>query len=360
MTILTQGQFYEQMRDYMIANQDKITDLNEDSGLDTQLNAFATQLNQLMVKCSGGFKTQFEKIPFEVFSFPRESAETATGTLVFGRATVGAADRAIPSGTIVATPEGLLFETTEAGVITAGNLTSSPIAGAAQDVGSSYNVQIGEISVINTSIPDVNSVTNNIAFNGGRNRETNSEYFARFTHFILGLDGCNRYGIFTAAVTVSGIQSAYVEDHFPPESNLYNFTVYVDDGSGSVPSAKLQEVYEKIYGNDTEAFHGYSAAGINFRVLSAGLVPVAVLYTIEYDPYVLTEADAENLVEDAVQEYINSLWVGSDVIWAEVIRIVKGITGITDITALTLNASSSNVSVTASGVARVSTIGPTP
>lgn len=360
MTILSANEFYTQMRDYFIANQDKITDLNTDSSIDTQFRAFANQLNQAMVKASGGFKSQFEQIPFQIFDFQRKSATTSSGTLVFSVSTAATTDLTIPLGTIVATTAGLLYETTAAGVILTGNTSSSPITAQAQSSGSDYNTLINTVTVINSSLPEVNSVTNNTAFTGGTDKETNSEYFARFSNFILGLSGANRYGVFTAAVTVDDIQSAYVEDHFPPESGLYNFTVYVDDGSGSVSQTKLDEVYQKLYGNDTSAYPGYVSAGINFRVLSAGLVAVAVLYTITVDAFVIGENEAETAINTAVQNYINSLWVGSDVIWTEVIRIIKSISGIEDISALTLNGSSSNIVVAASNVARVSSIGPNP
>lgn len=360
MKILSQSEFYGQMRDYFIANQSLITDLNENSAIDTQFQAFATQLNQAMIKASGGFKSQFEQIPFQTFQFQRTESSHSSGTLVFSRASADTSEIDIPEGTIVATPEGLLFETTDAGVIASGNTDSSPINGESQSAGAEYNVLTGTITLINSTLTGVNSVTNNTAFAGGRDRESNSDYFARFTNFILGLSGSNRYGIFTAATSVDTIQSAYVEDHFPPDSGIYNFTVYVDDGSGSVPQAKLDEVYLKLYGNDTADYQGYAAAGVNFRVLSAGLVSINVLYTVEIDAFILSEDDAETEIETAVQSYIDSLWVGSDVIWSEVIRIIQSINGITSVTALTLNATSADIEIDPSDVARLSTIGPTP
>lgn len=360
MEILTAGEFLTQMRSFFIANQDKITDLNSGSALDTQFNAMSVQLNQAMVKVSGGFKTQFEQIPFLSFDFQRKGESFASGTEVFSRQNPDLVEIPIPIGTIVGTPSGLLYTTTAAGAILSGNTSSAAISITANEAGAEYDVQANTITVLNSSVLGVNSVTNNTATAGGLDKETNSQYFARFTNYILGLQGSNRFGIFTAAVLVSTIQSAYVEDHFPPDSGIWNFTVYVDDGSGSVPQAKLDEVYLEIYGNDTSAYQGWASAGINFRVLSAALIPVNIVYTVEIDTVNVSADDIEIAIENAIINYINSLWVGSDVLEAELIRIIKGIQGVIDVppSLFTLNGGE-NITTLPSQVARVSTITPT-
>ena len=356
MTVLSQREFYNFMKDYFIANQNKVTDLNSGSAMDTQFNAMAIQLNQALVKVSGGFKEQFEQIPFQTFNFQRKEELYSSGTAVFSRQTSTPDAVTIPVGTVIGTPAGLLFTTEEVGTILAGNLDSNAVNIKANKPGAKYDILVDGITVINSSVPGINSVTNNTATAGGCDKETNSEYFARFTNFMLGLDGSSRYGVWTAAVTVDTILSGYVQDHFPPESGLYNFTIYVDDGSGSVPAAKLDEIYLKIYGNDTAEYQGYAAAGINFRVLTAGLIPVNVVYTVEIDP--LADVDAVVFaIENAIKNYINSLWVGSDVLGSEVVRIIKGISSVIDVppSSLTLNGGE-NITATASQVPRVSTI----
>jgi len=354
--ILTQSEFYNQMKEFMIANQSKITDLNLGSALDTQFQAMATQLNQALVKTSGSFKTQFEQIPFQAFDFNRKTEAKSSGTVVFSRQTADPTQIDIPIGTVVGTSSGLLYTTQDVVSILAGNTDSGAANIIAEKSGDTYNVLVGVINVLNSSVAGVNSVVNNIATSGGLNREANSSYFARFKNFILGLSGSNRYGIFTAATGVDTIQSAFVEDHFPPELNLYNFTVYVDDGSGSVPQDKLDEIKLVIYGNDTVSYQGYAAAGINFRVLTAGLVPVDVDYDIELDTVNVDSTEIEVTVQNAIENYINSLWVGSDVIWSEVIKIIQGISGVISVPSLTLNGNSSDVVTLPSQVARVSTI----
>ncbi len=356
MNILTQNAFYTQMKEFMIANQSKITDLNYGSALDTQFQAMATQLNQALVKSAGNFKTQFESIPYQAFDFNRKAEEKASGTVVFSRQVASATQIAIPIGTVVGTSSGLLYTTQDVVYILSGNNDSGAANIIAEKSGITYNVLTGVINVLNSSVPGVNSVVNNIAASGGLNKESNASYFTRFKNFVLGLSGSNKYGIFTAATSVSTIQSGYVEDHFPPEAGLYNFTIYVDDGSGSVPQLKLDEIKLVIFGNNTVTYQGWVAAGINFRVLSAGLVPVDIVYSAEIDTLNTNASIIELLIENALKNYINSLWVGSDVIWSEIIKIIQGLNGVISVSSLTLNGSPVDIVTLPSQVIRVSTI----
>ena len=353
---LSQAEFLEQMRLYMIANQDRISDFNNGGAIDTQFNAFATQLNQVQNKSIGGFKEQFEQLPFQAFDFQRKSETTGSGSVVFSRPTADLVEIEIPIGTIVSTVTGLLYITQDLGTIVSGSTDSNAVNVIAEESGSDYNMFAGNITIIVSSVPDISSVTNNIAISGGTDKETNSQYFARFSNFILGLSGSNRYGIFTAAVGVETIQSAYILDHFPPKSPAYNFTVYVDDGSGSVPSSKTEEVRLVLYGNGTSLYQGYGAAGINFDVLPAGLRSIDVEYEITIDSAVTDSDVAKGQADDQITNYINNLWIGSDVIWSEVNKLIKSLNGILDVVTLTLNDGTANIITTTSQVARVNSI----
>lgn len=354
--VLSVQDFVEQIKAFLIANQDRVSDFNTGSTLDTQIQAFAVQLNQVQIKALGSFKRQFEQIPFQAFSFQRKETGTASGTVVFSRQTATATQVNIPIGTVVSTSTGLLYTTQDAVSILAGETDSGPANIIAEKSGADYNALINKVNLLVSSVTGINSVTNNTACSGGKDEETNSEYYARFANFILGLQGSNTYGIFTASTTVEGIQSAYVENHFPPLAGYTNFTVYVDDGSGNVPQSKLDEVDLKVRGNNTAEYQGYVGAGINFRVLSAGLVNVAVVYEVKINPATTDATALTTAINDAIQNYINNLWVGSDVIWSEVNKLIQQITGVLSVTELTLNGIEDDVITTASQVPRVSSI----
>ena len=86
---------------------------------------------------------------------------------------------------------------------------------------------------------------------------------------------------------------------------------------------------------------------------------ITIVYTIKIDLNSTDVTAATLAVNNTITNYINSLWVGADVIHSEVNRLIKGVSGILDVEVLTLNGSPSNVVTTASQVARVSTITPT-
>lgn len=355
--VLSVSEFVTQIKNFIIANQDIITDFNDGSTLDTQIEAFATQLNRVQTSAEGKFKQQFEQIPFQVFSFNRKEETTASGTVVFSRQNADPVEIVIPVGTVVSTVGGLLYITQNEAKILSGAVNSSTANIIADTPGSEYNVLVGEVNIIvSSSTPELNAVLNNAPCTGGADKETNSKYFTRFVNYILGLQGSNTYGIFTAATTVDTIVSAYIEEHFPAISGYYSFTVHVDDGSGNVPQSKLNEIATKIKGNNTAEYQGYAAAGINFRVLSSGLVSVAVVYEIKIDAASTDPSTITSIINNAITSYIDNLWVGSDVIWSEVNKIIKQITGVLDVTNLTLNGTNANVVTTASQVPKVSTI----
>ena len=353
--IRTYNQIYEDMRNFFIANQDVVTDLNSEGGLDTMLRAFAQEMAQGYTKVSGGFKKQFDAIPFQFFDFDRRQAMKASSTVVISRSVAAATVITIPSGTIVSSPSGNLYITQEAGEISSGNTNSGAINVQAEKVGSSYNGQIGSISVINSTVDGANTVTNNIAISGGRDKETNAEYFARFTEYILGLAKSNPYGIKSIAAGISGVQSVYIENHFPPISG-YNYTVYIDDGSGASPQSLLDDVLLAIVGNDTEDYQGANSAGINVRVLGASLVNLAFVMQLDADPVLGDEDLISSQVESVLVDYMNSLNIGQDVLYSEISRIIKSIDNVYDINTLTLNGGTSNISVAVNQIARAGSV----
>ena len=139
---------------------------------------------------------------------------------------------------------------------------------------------------------------------------------------------------------------------------LLLFTFLISTSILSNAQEKLDEIYLNIYGNNTAVYQGYAAAGINFRVLSAGLVPVDIEYTVEINPIAIDVNTVESLIEDAIKNYINSLWVGADVIHSELIRLIQGISGVISVKELTLNSVEDDLETLPSQVARVSTIVP--
>lgn len=354
--IWSYAELYEMAKAYMIANQTKITDFNENQGLDTQIKAFATLLNGAMVKVAGGFKLQFEDIPYQVFQFPRIQATFASTTVTFTRELPYTGVKTIDAGTVVGTTGGLYYVTQADATINDGSATSGAVSAIADTVGEAYNVPVGTIINLVSAVEGVNVVTNNIAASGGRDKESNSDYYRRFYGYILGLSKSNMYGVLTTATQTTGVQSASIFEHFPPQSGIWNFTCYVDNGSGATPQELLDEVYLRLKGDGTVDYQGAVSPGINFRCLSASVVPVDVEVTIDLDPVRGDRTIAEAAITAAIQNYINHLWVGFDVLPARLTSILMSITHVYNVDELLLDSATAPILISDNQVARVNNI----
>jgi len=68
--IKTFDQIYNDMKNYIIANQDKLTDFNDGGVLVSQVEATARQMAMLYVDCRVGFSSFLRPLPYSVFGFP--------------------------------------------------------------------------------------------------------------------------------------------------------------------------------------------------------------------------------------------------------------------------------------------------
>jgi uncharacterized phage protein gp47/JayE len=213
--------------------------------------------------------------------------------------------------------------TTAVGYIEPGALYSNPIPVISIGVGSKFNIPSYTISTIDSVLPtDVAAVVNHDAITGGTNQETDNEFDERFKIFINGLSGTNDYAIMDAALGVSMVRSVSVKNHKPPLRNVYNMSIYVDDGSGAATPETLAEVKLAIEGDGTEAHKGHLAPGVNVRVVPPVTVPVhytVILYVYRAD---LSAADEET--RTILADYTNGLTISAPVIISEAIsRVMK-------------------------------------
>src|SRR5690606_37484564 len=104
----------------------------------------------------------------------RRQAQHATGTIEI----TGTPNYTVPAGFLVSTANEVFFETTEAVTLDQDGKGTAPIR--AVETGPSGNVPEGAITEIVTPDPDVSSVTNPERTTGGRDKETDTEFRARF------------------------------------------------------------------------------------------------------------------------------------------------------------------------------------
>lgn len=340
------------MEAWIIANQDKITDFNEGSGITSFIEAIAQQVEQLYLRAKIGFIKYLPNLPFYAFGFSKHAGSKASGTVVFSRNVATTDPVTIAIGTLVSTASGLIFVTTSLGVILANQTSSGEVSIQAYDVGANFNVPAATITTMTTPVVGVDTVTNSSSTTGGLDEEDDNSFQSRFRDYTLGLGRGNVYGLKAAAMSVTGVRSASPVEHFPPLSDIYNVSMYIDDGAGNAPQALIDAVVAAIQGDGTTANPGNKPAGINVRVLGPTKVTIGVQVTVT-DTGNVSRGTITSNIQTAVTNYINNLQIGEDVIYNELVQVIMEVVGVYDIV---LSQPSANVSIGSTQIARVGTI----
>nr|WP_315442763.1 baseplate J/gp47 family protein [uncultured Treponema sp.] len=334
----------------MIAKQDKITDFNEGSIIHTILDTVSRIAERMYVAIRQGYNELLVLIPYSLFGFERKNGFHASGKVIFKRSVALSAQSIVPKGTRVS-GGGYSFTTTEAAIIPVGGTESAAVEVVADKAGRAF-VAAGVINTIDSVVPaDVVEVTNPYVLSGGTDQETDAEYKERFRIYINGLSGTNSYAIKSAALSVNAVRSVSTQNHKPPYKNLYNMSIYVDDGSGGATEETIEAVRRAIEGDDTEANPGHLAPGINIRVLSPTAIPVVIemdasIYSIDTD-------EAREGIRSVVSSYINGLTIGKPVVLSQIIMKVMALNYVKDVSIFSPQV---NVTPAINQIARTGTI----
>jgi len=357
---------YEAMKKIMIGKGTTITNFNVGSRIRTLLEAIATELHKSQYDYSKAMKTAIPLAVFNGFEFTREPGINATGKINFYRSGAAASDITIPIGTMILL-DGVTFETTALGKILTGNTDSGGIASKCSTVGVLGNIAVNAIDTIAGDGSFINQPTgvenakngtaaippDGTAFTGGTDEESDEDRLARFREYVNSLARATPMGLVIGAKTVAGVISASIVENSPAPGWV---TLYVDDGTGSLPAAMKTEVEKVINGDPSDPvnYPGYRAAGIQVRVLAPNLVNVNITMIIEIIMNSLVDdTQLEDEVETAVTNYVNTLTLGYDVTRTEIIKVAKNVHS--DIFDIILTNPATNIIVGASSVARINT-----
>jgi hypothetical protein len=315
----------------MIARQDKITDFNPGSIIHTILDTVCRIAERIYVAIRQGYNENLRLIPYSHFAFKQKQGDKASGTVQFRRENPLPTRTIIPSGTKLS-GGGKGFMTTELGYIEPGAIYSNTVKILANEAGKDFNVSALTIDTIESVVSsDIVEVTNPDAITGGMDAETEAETDERFKIYINGLSGTNDYAIMDAALSLNMIRSVSVKNHKPPLRNIYNMSIYVDDGSGSATEETLAEVKLAVEGDGTAQHQGHLAPGVNVRILPPQTVPVdfSLVVYVHIDREEILEMESE--VRRVIADYVNSLSIGKSAIISEIISRLKQIPFVQDI-----------------------------
>jgi len=324
-------EIFESMRNYIISHQNKVTDFNDGSVVLSFIEAPSRELSALYIKTISNIELYAKDMAYAQFDFEKKDGLAASGSVRFSRKAASSIEVRIPIGAKISTADGLIFETTTEGKIAAGTTVSGFVPASCTKVGDIGNVGIGKINTIVNTLYGVDIVKNEAAFTGGVNQETDEEYGARFSEFIIGLGKSSVSGVRATALSINGVRSVSLVEHFPAQSG-YNFTLYAENGSGGLPAAIKTIIEEVIIGNDN--VEGVRACGVNARILAPQIVTVNVSLLFRVDG-TIPAGHIEEAIKTKIINYMNSLKIGQPYDKKFVYNIAMKQPGVFDVTTLT-------------------------
>jgi hypothetical protein len=334
MDIKNYDDIYSDIRNYIIGHQDKLTDFNEGGVLSSQIEAFSREMEELYIRCRVGYSSYLRSLPYSVFGFERNAGRKASVGAVFKRSKPMPYDSAVPAGTIISAG-GLKFITTDAGIIASGSMESNEIPAIAENIGDEYNVEAGSINaVVSTLTSDIVSAVNQKPATGGISTESWQDYVARFADYIAGLQRTNEAGFRDALRRGYVVRSLSIVEHFPPLDDIWNMTVYLDDGSGGISDLGKELVKKTIDGDGTPQNGGYRAPGINIRYLPPEKEFIDLVINVATVQDVTNEIDESVVVSDVqkkTKEFIDGLKIGESFILSDLIVVLRRIPYLDDV-----------------------------
>jgi hypothetical protein len=361
----------------------ELTDFSEGSMNDTIAGATVTAIHEAMKLLLDEFaKTYFstangpevtgdsddlETLAVDHFGddFSRPEADKARGIVTFSRATSGAGDCVIPIGTVVKTEldangESIRFQTLAAVTMSTLTINASVEAFIA---GTTGNVGVGDVTVIESTLTDPTiTVDNSAVFGGGSEDMEDAEYREYIKNKIVQLRGATKEAIETAAEAVDGVEAAVAIE---TETAVIEYDIatglplvgaeffripyvrlYVADANGEAEAALIVLVRSAV--DEIRAF------GVKIEIIGAEAVSQnwTATYTLNPSGPNFTELSSDpTLVTDSMAEYIRTtLSIGDDFVRADAdaaILAIWGPAGTDDLTAFSTTTPVGDVTVAA-------------
>ncbi len=249
----------------------------------------------------------------------RKEAQKATGEVKFTLQALSSTDVVIESGTIVSTKgeNARRFVTTNTVVIGAGSMSTKATVEACEG-GADYNILQNTATVLVTPVLYVNSVTNEMAFKGGLDRETDEELRMRVLSSYRDIsNGTNEIYYKRLAQSVSGVYSASVVKSARGAGTI---DVHVCGKEKAPLSSEIMSQVQSLLDENRE---------INVDILVIYATPNKVSYVLDLeveDGYSFESVSA--VVEKKLREYIDTLGVGESALLCDMRDIVYHIIGV--------------------------------
>lgn len=271
----------------------------------------------------------------------RFPAQRATGVVTF----TGTEGTIIPEGFLVETVDGIQFETVEEVVI--GVSTTVDVDVIALIVGVDGNVADSMITQIVNPIAGLDTVTNAVALLDGRNVESDVEFRERYQRSVAKVGSSTVASIESTILDIEGVVDALVRendqiievDGIPAKS----ISAIVAGGDNTdIALAILSTKAGGIQSFGTTTVTVQDSRGVDFDIGFTRPTPVLTDVAITLTTDATFPTDGETTISTEIEEYINGLGIGQNVIYTKVISLCHVVEGVTN-AVVTINGLGANL-----------------
>ena len=235
----------------------------------------------------------------------RREAACAQGTITFQAGSTPAAPLTVPAGTVCMTAGLVRFETLEEGIIPAGS-QSVTVSAQALEAGSGGNVAAGTIRTMAVAPVGVSGCTNQNAFAGGADRETDEALRERVLETYRRMpNGANAAYYEQEAMAFDGVAAVSV---LPRARGVGTVDVVVS-APGGTPEEDLLQALEDHFEARREI-----AVDVQVRAPQTQVVNVAAAVSPAEGH---TQDEAEDAAQEAVERWFDGTRLGRSVLRAE-------------------------------------------
>jgi len=246
----------------------------------------------------------------------RQEAAKAVGTLRFSVTDAPVGDLSIPQGSVCMTESGVRFQTTQAAVLSAGELTVD-VPAKALEGGSGGNAAANSVTVLTACPVGITGCTNPAAFTGGTDAEGDDTLRARVLASFQRLpNGANAAFYEEQALRHEGVVAAAAVGR---ARGIGTVDVYIATAAGAPDDTLLKEVE-----TDLQAKREI-AVDVQVRSPAQSSVNVAVELDVgENGDF----AAVKRAVESAVAGWFTGKLLGNPVLLAELAQLIYTVNGV--------------------------------
>lgn len=304
-----------------------ITDFSPGSIAGTLVRAVAREMTLIYHQIDEAYRRAFldqaEGVALDnvvaLLGIQRNPAVQAIGRITFSVKIAATKDLLIPKGTQVADKAGDLFETQSDATIKQGSLNVI-VDAVAVESGPQGNVDKGTITIMPSPPRGVDRVTNDVAFQGGKDSETDDALRERARHALEQAGKGTLNAIEYSVKSIQGIDKVKVFDHSIDNNIPLGYVdVYYSGGKSEVSlEGKVRDVV-----NDTRP------AGIYARIYRIGTVYISGTFVLL--PDLEMPSDATQHFLDSAVAVLQTLPVGGPLSVRRLNALAYSVAGIKEV-----------------------------